>query len=96
MAAILQNRARISQTLQEETENRAVPLKTHAQIAHIKKIILSLQKGGDPNRISREFKLDPSVVKKLSGYYAVPVDNADGIVPNPPRYLIYILLTRTG
>jgi len=77
-------------------ENTAVSLKAHAQIAHIKEIILSLQKGRDPNRISREFKVDPSVVKKLSEYYAVPVDNADGIVPNPPRYLIYILLTRTG
>ena len=83
MAAILQNRARISQTLQEETENTAISLKSHAQIAHIKEIILSLQKGQDPNRIGREFSVDLSLVQKLSGYYAVPVDNADGIVSRP-------------
>lgn len=99
MGTILQNRARISQTLQEEMDNTAVPLKQHAQIAHIKEIVQSVQKGRDPERISREFKVHPSVIQKLSGYYAVPVDNADGIVLLTVHFLEiieYIWLTVKG
>jgi hypothetical protein len=79
MATILENRARISQNLQKESEQGA-GLKQHAPITTVKDIIRSLQKGRDPARTSRDFGVDLAVVKKLEGIYAVPVDNSDGIV----------------
>jgi hypothetical protein len=79
MSTILENRSRISQSLQKESEQGA-GLKQHASITTVKDIVRSLQKGRDPVRTSRDFGVDLGVVKKLEGIYAVPVDNSDGIV----------------
>jgi len=82
---ILQNRAKISQAEQEETENRK-GLRKHIPISIVKEIIISNNRGWDPSRISKDYKVDPSVIKKLEKYYAIPKDNADGIVSPPTSF----------
>jgi len=79
MMTILRNRADISQKLEDEVQDRS-GLRKHVPIAIVKEILLARERGLDATRISREFNVETSVVEKLHGHIALPVDNADGIV----------------
>ena len=82
MTIILQHRAAISQNLEIE-QNEGKELRKHVPIAIVKEILRATRKGWDASRISTEYKVDPSVIPKIANQFAVPEDNADGIVSWP-------------
>ena len=77
---ILRNRASLSQALEEEMQGDDNRLRKHVSIVIVKEILRAKERGWDAARISKEYKVDPSVVQKLEKQFAIPVDNADGIV----------------
>lgn len=77
---ILRNRASLSQVLEKEMEGESNRLRKHVSIAIVKEIVKAKERGWDASRISKEYKVDPSVVQKLEKQIAIPVDNTDGIV----------------
>lgn len=79
MLTILRNRASITQTINEEADNKN-GLRKHVPIAIVKDILRAQERGWDASRISKEYKVDPSVIEKLGRHIAIPVDNADGVV----------------
>jgi len=80
MMTILRNRASLSQALEEEMQGDDNRLRKHVSIVIVKEILRAKERGWDAARISKEYKVDPSVVQKLEKQFAIPVDNADGIV----------------
>jgi hypothetical protein len=85
MMTILRNRASIAQTMNEEAENKNSSRK-HVPIAIVKEILRAQERGWDASRISKEYKVDPSMIQKLGRYIAIPVDNADGVVCSSTLY----------
>ena len=80
MMTILRNRASLSQALEEEIQGDDNRLRKHVSIVIVKEILRAKERGWDAARISKEYKVDPSVVQKLEKQFAIPMDNADGIV----------------
>ena len=80
MMTILRNRASLSQALEEEMQSDNNRLRKHVPIAIIKEILGAKERGWDASRISKEYKVDPTVIQKLEKRIAIPVDNIDGIV----------------
>jgi hypothetical protein len=79
MMTILKNRSDLSQSLDDEIQNPQGSRK-HVSVAIIAEIIKARQKGWDSARISKEYNVDPSVIKKLDGTIAIPIINSDGVV----------------
>ena len=79
MMAILRNRARLSQAMEGDLQVNG-SLRKHIPITTVKEIIKASGKGWGSSRISSEYNVDPSVAEKLKNQFAVPVDNADGVV----------------
>jgi hypothetical protein len=80
MLTILRNRANISQALDEEAQGSKNELRKHVPIAILKEIVRAKERGWESSRISKEYKVDISVVQKLEKHIAIPADNADGVV----------------
>jgi hypothetical protein len=79
MMTILQNRAKISQALEEEMKDKNA-LRKHVPVSVVREIVQARERGMDISLLSSRYNVDPSVVEKLGDQIAVPVDNADGIV----------------
>jgi len=85
MMTILRNRVSIAQTMNEEVENKN-GLRKHVPIAIVKEILRAQERGWDASRISKEYKVDHSVIQKLDRHIAISVDNADGVVCSSTVY----------
>jgi len=68
----------MAQRLEDEAQDTSLP--RHVSTVIVKEIIKAQQRGWDASRITKNHKIDPSVVDKLGNHFAVPVDNEDGIV----------------
>lgn len=79
MTTVLQNRANVSRSLEEESRNVHGPQK-HISIAIMKEVLSAKQRGWDASRISKEFNVDHGVIQKLGDQVALPMDDKDGIV----------------
>lgn len=79
MTTILQNRARIAKSLEME-ELMDAESRKHVSIAVVKEILKATEKGWHAPRICAEYRVTPSIVEKVRGQFAIPEDNADGIV----------------
>jgi len=78
MMTILRNRADMAHALEEEAQDPT--RQKHVSTVVVKEIIRAQARGWNAARISKEYKLDPSVVERLGNYVAIPVDNEEGVV----------------
>lgn len=69
----------MSQVLVEEARSKD-GLRSHVPISIVKEILHAKQKGWNLSRISSQYKVDRSVVQKLDKHFAIPVEDADGVV----------------
>lgn len=81
MMTILKNREDISHELEEEQARNG--LRKHVSIEIVKEILRAKERGWDRSRISKEYKVDEFVVRKLENYVAIPVDDTNGVVKPP-------------
>ena len=82
---ILQNRANISASVEEEFRNTTI-LRQHVPMAIIKEILRARERGWNSGKISEQWKVTPAVVAKLEKHIAIPVDNSEGIVYQTSGY----------
>jgi hypothetical protein len=81
MMTILQNRANMAQILEDERGRKEGM--NYVSMVIVKEIMKAQRRKWTPERIGKEYNLDPSVLQRLGTSFSVPVINKDGIVLLP-------------